>query len=188
MVKIRLRRIGAKKQPVYRVVVADSRFPRDGRVIETIGHYNPRTEPATIVINEERAARWLSVGAQPTQIVTKLMSRAGIDNPRAARRSAASGTEAVQEPAAAAQSEAQGPANSVPAPAQPVSQADVPEPSALAQQEAQDSTPAAPPVEPEARDSEAVVPEASIEAQQAAGQVDELPPATDDSAAESSQA
>lgn len=188
MVKIRLRRIGAKKQPVYRVVVADSRFPRDGRVIETIGHYNPRTEPATIVINEERATRWLSVGAQPTQIVTKLMSRAGIDNPRDSKRRATSGTDASQEPSAVAQAAAQGPTDSVPAPTQPVAQADVPEPSAVAQQEAQDATPVAPPVEPEARDSEAVVPEVSIAAQQAAGEVDELPPAADESASESSQA
>ena len=70
--------MGAKKQPVYRVVVADARSPRDGRVIETIGHYNPRTEPATIVINEERALRWISVGAQPTTVVSKLMKRAGL--------------------------------------------------------------------------------------------------------------
>lgn len=69
MVKIRLRRVGAKKQPSYRVVVADSRSKRDGRFIENIGHYNPRTDPPTVVIKEDRALYWLSVGAQPTEAV-----------------------------------------------------------------------------------------------------------------------
>jgi small subunit ribosomal protein S16 len=77
MVKIRLRRTGAKKQPTYRVVVADSRSPRDGRFIEIIGHYNPRTEPMTVKIQEERALYWLSVGAQPTDPVKKLLENMG---------------------------------------------------------------------------------------------------------------
>ncbi len=77
MVKIRLRRVGAKKQPSYRVVVADSRSPRDGRFIETIGHYNPRTEPPTVEIKEERALYWLSRGAQPTEAVAGLLKRLG---------------------------------------------------------------------------------------------------------------
>lgn len=69
MVKIRLRRVGAKKQPSYRVIVADSRVKRDGRFLEIIGHYNPRTDPPTVVIKEDRALYWLSVGAQPTEAV-----------------------------------------------------------------------------------------------------------------------
>lgn len=77
MVKIRLRRTGSKKKPTYRVVVADSRSPRDGRFIEIIGYYNPRTEPTTFNIQEERVIHWLSVGAQPTDIVQKLLKNSG---------------------------------------------------------------------------------------------------------------
>jgi small subunit ribosomal protein S16 len=77
MVKIRLRRTGAKKQPSYRVVVADSRSPRDGRFIEIIGHYNPRTEPPTVNVQEDRALHWLSVGAQMTEPVEKLLKNLG---------------------------------------------------------------------------------------------------------------
>jgi small subunit ribosomal protein S16 len=77
MVKIRLRRTGAKKQPSYRVVVADSRSPRDGRFIEIIGHYNPRTEPPTVNVQEDRALHWLSVGAQMTGPVEKLLKNLG---------------------------------------------------------------------------------------------------------------
>jgi small subunit ribosomal protein S16 len=77
MVKIRLRRIGAKKQPSYRVVVADSRSPRDGRFIEVIGFYNPRTEPETVTIEENRALHWLNVGAQPTDAVARLLRNKG---------------------------------------------------------------------------------------------------------------
>jgi small subunit ribosomal protein S16 len=75
MVKIRLRRVGAKKQPSYRVVVADSRAPRDGRFIEIIGHYNPRTDPPTVVIKEDRALYWMSVGAQPTGAVARFLAK-----------------------------------------------------------------------------------------------------------------
>lgn len=78
MVKIRLRRTGAKKQPSYRVVVADSRAPRDGAFVEIIGHYNPLTDPATVVINEERALYWLRQGAQATDTVNSLLSKSGI--------------------------------------------------------------------------------------------------------------
>jgi len=77
-VKIRLRRMGAKKAPFYRIVVADSRSPRDGRFIEEIGYYNPTTEPATIKIDEAKAAEWVKNGAQPTEIVNKLFVRAGL--------------------------------------------------------------------------------------------------------------
>lgn len=78
-VKIRLRRMGAKKAPFYRVVVADSRSPRDGRFIEEIGYYNPTTEPALIKIDEEKAAQWVKNGAQPSDIVKKLFNRAGLN-------------------------------------------------------------------------------------------------------------
>ena len=77
MVKIRLRRTGKKKQPSYRVVVADSRAPLDGRFIETIGFYNPRTEPPTVQIKEDRALYWLSQGAQPTDAVARLLRNKG---------------------------------------------------------------------------------------------------------------
>ena len=77
MVKIRLRRLGAKKAPFYRVVVADSRFPRDGRFIEEIGTYNPNTQPSTIQIKSDRAQYWLGVGAQPSEPVFKLLNITG---------------------------------------------------------------------------------------------------------------
>jgi len=86
--------MGAKKQPFYRIVVADARSPRDGRFIETIGHYNPLTEPATIVINEEKILKWISQGAQPTLIVSKLMRRAGIGQQPAAVETAEPAAEA----------------------------------------------------------------------------------------------
>ena len=78
MVKIRLRRMGAKKAPFYRVVVADSRSPRDGRCIEEIGTYNPLTEPATINIDAEKAQAWIKKGAQPTDTVRGLLKNAGV--------------------------------------------------------------------------------------------------------------
>ncbi len=77
-VRLRLTRVGAKKNPVWRVVVADQRSPRDGRVIETIGHYNAQTDPSTIVIDEERAKSWLARGAQPSNTVAKLLRIQGI--------------------------------------------------------------------------------------------------------------
>ena len=73
MLKIRLRRVGAKKQPSYRVVVADAHSPRDGRFVEAIGHYNPRTDPPTVVLKEDRAQYWISQGAQPTEAVGRLL-------------------------------------------------------------------------------------------------------------------
>jgi small subunit ribosomal protein S16 len=77
-VKIRLKRIGAKKAPFYRVVVADSRYPRDGRFIEEIGYYNPLTNPVEIKIDSEKATKWISNGAQPTETVKSLLKKAGI--------------------------------------------------------------------------------------------------------------
>jgi small subunit ribosomal protein S16 len=78
MVKIRLRRVGAKKQPHYRIVVADSRSPRDGKSVETIGHYNPRTDPPTVEVDAERALYWLGTGAQPSEAVRQMLDRLGI--------------------------------------------------------------------------------------------------------------
>lgn len=77
-VKMRLRRIGAKKAPFYRVIVADSRSPRDGRFIEEIGYYNPLTNPAEIKIDAEKAKKWISSGAQPTETVRVLLKKSGI--------------------------------------------------------------------------------------------------------------
>lgn len=77
-VRLRLKRIGAKKQPIYRVVVMDARAPRDGRVIESIGVYNPLKEPAALTLDEEKALSWLEKGAQPTATVRELLSTAGV--------------------------------------------------------------------------------------------------------------
>ncbi|MBE9514253.1 MAG: 30S ribosomal protein S16 [Chloroflexi bacterium] len=78
MVKIRLRRVGKRHKASYRVVIADSRSPRDGAFIEVVGHYNPLTDPATISINEEKTLKWLNCGAQPTDTVSSLLRKAGI--------------------------------------------------------------------------------------------------------------
>lgn len=78
-VKIRLRRMGQKKAPFYRVVVSDARSPRDGRFIEEIGTYNPNVEPYAFTVNEEAAKKWLSAGAQPTEVVSRLFKNAGIE-------------------------------------------------------------------------------------------------------------
>jgi small subunit ribosomal protein S16 len=77
-VKIRLKRMGAKKAPFYRIVVADSRCPRDGRFIEEIGYYNPLTEPLTVKVDAEKAEKWMKNGAQPTDTVKKLFIKSGI--------------------------------------------------------------------------------------------------------------
>ena len=78
MVKIRLRRVGSKKKPSYRLVVADARAPRDGAFINIIGYYNPLTDPETVVIDEEKALNWLRQGAQPTATVARLLSKVGV--------------------------------------------------------------------------------------------------------------
>ncbi len=77
-VRLRLTRVGGRKDPVWRVVVADQRSKRDGRVIETVGHYNPQTNPSTITLDEERVRDWLARGARPSQTVRKLLSIHGI--------------------------------------------------------------------------------------------------------------
>ena len=97
-VRIRLRRLGAKKRPFYRVVVADQRSPRDGRFIEAIGKYHPLEDPSLIEIDEERALEWLSKGAQPSEAVQNLMTKVGIwekfeaTKPAPAKKSAAKKT------------------------------------------------------------------------------------------------
>jgi small subunit ribosomal protein S16 len=94
-VRLRLTRVGSKKNPIWRVVVADQRSPRDGRFIEAIGHYNPQTDPSTIVIDESRLEHWLARGAQPTNTVENLIKARS-------RGAGAAATEAVSpEPAAA---------------------------------------------------------------------------------------
>jgi small subunit ribosomal protein S16 len=77
MLRIRLKRVGKKKQPSYRIVVADSRTPRDGSVVEQLGHYNPLTDPPTIKYNEERALKWLRQGAQPSEPVALILKSGG---------------------------------------------------------------------------------------------------------------
>ena len=116
MVKIRLRRTGAKKQPSYRLVVADSRAPRDGAFIAVIGHYNPLTNPETIVIDQEKALGWLKQGAQPTDTAARLLAKAGIieepadrkekmkagapDKPKASKKKAKAAAAKAEEPKA----------------------------------------------------------------------------------------
>ena len=78
MVKIRLRRVGAKNKPMYRIVVADSRSPRDGAFIEIIGHYNPLTDPETLDVDKEKAVKWLNSGARPTDTVIRLLSKSEV--------------------------------------------------------------------------------------------------------------
>ena len=77
-VKLRLKRMGAKKRPFYRIVAADSRAPRDGRFIEILGFYNPRTNPAEVIIDEEKVLKWLNNGAQPSDTVRSILSKEGI--------------------------------------------------------------------------------------------------------------
>jgi small subunit ribosomal protein S16 len=100
-VKVRLTRVGSKKNPIWRVVVADGRSPRDGRSIETIGHYNPQTQPSRIVIDRERLQHWLDRGAQPSNTVKKLMraENTGLDMPASAKPAPAPAPAAPAEPA-----------------------------------------------------------------------------------------
>jgi small subunit ribosomal protein S16 len=99
-VRVRLTRVGSKKNPIWRVVVADQRSPRDGRFIETIGHYNPQTEPSTIRLDEERLQHWLARGAQPTGSVKQLVKAYAKSGGAAAPAAAPVAEAAVEEPAA----------------------------------------------------------------------------------------
>lgn len=129
MVKIRLMRVGKRKQPAYRVVVADSRSPRDGRIIEAIGHYNPRPDPSEVVIDTDRAKYWIGRGAQPSNTVRKLIEIAetGVAAPPARERPSKKVTLAASEE-----------------PAQPAAEAEVAVPP-----EAEEQAPAAPEAQPE---------------------------------------
>ena len=116
-VRVRLTRVGSRKNPIWRVVVADQRSPRDGRVIESIGHYNPQTQPSTIVIDRDRLDHWLERGARPTNTVRKLMraentasQAVATAEPDAALPEVAGETKAVEAPGAdAAESESETP-------------------------------------------------------------------------------
>ena len=106
MVRIRLRRAGSRNAPSYRLVVADSRAPRDGRFIENLGHYNPRRNPPEIVVNNERALYWLQVGAQPTETARSLLRQVGVMKAHDDARTGAGPSqveEAPEEPAAPAE-------------------------------------------------------------------------------------
>lgn len=97
MVTLRLRRMGKKKQPTYRLVAADNRSPRDGRFIEILGHYNPRTEPPTVVFKEEKILDWLSKGAQPSNTVKRLLTNNGTWKKHEDSKGKASTGEAVKD-------------------------------------------------------------------------------------------
>lgn len=98
MVKIRLRRMGAKKQPSYRIVVQDSRAARDGKFIETIGNYNPRTDPPVVEIDAERALYWLGVGGQPTAAVRRILDKLGVLTQVSAARPGQAAAAAAPQP------------------------------------------------------------------------------------------
>lgn len=102
MLRIRLRRVGGKKQPSYRVVVAESTAPRDGKFVEVVGFYNPRTEPETVQVKEERMLYWLSMGAQPSESLSKLLKKTGT-LARFDRMKAGESVEALVEEAVAAE-------------------------------------------------------------------------------------
>lgn len=126
MVKIRLRRMGAKKQPTYRFVVCDAKSPRDGAFIEILGHYNPRTDPKTVVVNEEKVKSWLAKGAQPSDPVRRLFAELGlvprgfVPSKKVEAPPAAAAAPAVAAPAAAAPAAA--PAAEAPAAEAPVAE------------------------------------------------------------------
>jgi small subunit ribosomal protein S16 len=141
LLRIRLRRVGKKKRPAYRVVVADSRAPRDGAFIENLGLYDPLTDPATININEEKARAWLQQGAQPSDTVAKLLARQGLLPPR--ERTASPKPPKSPKPAEAAASPA---AAASPEPAEASKPPEPPEPSESPEPAA--STESAEPPEP----------------------------------------
>jgi small subunit ribosomal protein S16 len=162
LLKIRLARVGKKKQPTYRVVVADARAPRDGKYVEIIGQYNPRTEPTTFVIDEEKAREWMRKGAQPTERMHKLLATVGL-------------MEAPVFPPPKPKAEPQAPRPAAPppaattaaaAPAAPAAEAPASEPAAEAEAEAPvaEAEPEAPVVEAEqASAAEADAPAAEAE-------------------------
>jgi small subunit ribosomal protein S16 len=145
MVKIRLMRLGKRKQPYFRVVVADSRSPRDGRIIENIGKYHPRAHPSVIDIDEERAVHWLQNGAQPTDPVKVLLQKTGIWERFSGEAPPPPKPEKPKEPEREAVAEA---------PAEAGPEAQEPEPEAPAEPEAQAAEPEAQEAEPEGEEDE----------------------------------
>jgi len=99
LLKIRLARVGKKKQPSYRVVIADARAPRDGRFVEIVGHYNPRTQPTTFEVDDGKVVDWLRKGAQPTERVEKLLAKRGITRESAKTAVTAAAGDASETPA-----------------------------------------------------------------------------------------
>ena len=143
MLRIRLSRVGKKKRPAYRVVVADSRAPRDGATVDIIGHYDPLTDPATIVINEEKAQHWLQRGAQPSEAAAKLLASKGIID-KIERKFTPVEAEAQVEATAEAETKAEGKA-------EPEGEAE-PEAEVKAEAESEPETPAEATTEPEGGD------------------------------------
>lgn len=164
MVRIRLRRVGRKKQPSYRIVVADSRSPRDGRYIEVIGFYNPRTQPATMTIKEDRALYWLSNGAQPSDPVRRILDKLGTLS-RFERLRQGEPVEALVAEAEQQFMEAETPSPRTAYAAHEIQRPAAPKTPPAAKAEA----PAEPPVEPEAEALEEppVEPEAEAETEEA---------------------
>lgn len=140
MQRIRLTRVGKRKQPSYRIIVTDSRNPRDGAHTEIIGHYNPLTNPATLTVKEERAVHWLQVGARPSDTAAKLLSRLGVMEKAGLAPVTWGGKQIApgakkQKAMAAAASAAPAPAAAAPAPA-PAAEAPAAEPEAAAEEPA----------------------------------------------------
>jgi small subunit ribosomal protein S16 len=146
-----LRRTGKKKQPSYRIVVADSRAPRDGDFVETLGTYNPRSEPSVIVLDEERAKHWLDRGAQPSDRVWKILAIQGIaEIPAKLQTRIALGAQRAEEAKKAKPKEDAAPAAETPAAvaeAESSAQPDVPSAEAESPQETRDAAPESPPTE-----------------------------------------
>lgn len=158
MLRIRLRRVGKKKQPMYRIVVADSRAPRDGAFVEALGYYHPLDNPSTIVVDAERARHWLDRGAQPSDRVAKLLAVQNIaEIPAKLQTRIALGEQRARE-AASKQKETPAPAAEAPAPA-----VEAPAPVAEAPAEAPPAEAEAPTAETEPPAEEAAAEEASAE-------------------------
>lgn len=120
-VKIRLKRMGAKKKPFYRIIVADSRSPRDGKFIEELGYYDPLKDPAEIKVNAEKAQKWLATGAQPTDTVRALLKKAGVEMVKKAPKARPAAP--AEEPAAEAQAPAEEAASEAQAPVEEAAEA-----------------------------------------------------------------
>ena len=159
--KIRLRRMGRRNAPTYRVVVAESSMPRDGRIVENLGHYNPRTEPATLVVERNRALYWIERGAVPTETAKALLKRAGIFRPEAeAAAMAAAAAEAAEKAKAEKAAKAKAPAK---APAKPKAEA-----AAAVESPAAEAAPESPAAEAAPAETTGVEPQTPAAAEEAA--------------------